>query len=133
MENIGTYGEYIVLAELLKRNIESYIALKKNQEDYDITTLVNNKIVRIQVKSTELNNKSTNNAIKGVDKNYDFLIILIYEQERNNFFVLSKQDVEAILENNGKMIYITKKENSKKAIRKKIEEHRNQWDKIKIY
>jgi len=64
MKYIGKLGEYYVLASLLRENIEAYAAIKTNQPDYDITAISKNrKILRIQVKSTELNNKSTNNPV----------------------------------------------------------------------
>lgn len=37
MKNIGCFGEYATLSELLRHDIEAYPAISKNQEDYDIT------------------------------------------------------------------------------------------------
>lgn len=38
--------------------------------------------MRIQVKETELNNKNTNNAIDRIDKQYDFLVVVIISEKR---------------------------------------------------
>ena len=59
MKNIGCFGEYATLSELLRHDIEAYPAISKNQEDYDITVVVNiSKVVRLQVKTTKLLNLS---------------------------------------------------------------------------
>lgn len=94
MKSIGKYGEYRVLACLLERDIEAYQAININQNDFDLTVVLNQEhVVRVQVKSTELNNKATNNAIAGIDKQYDFMVIVIFEgQGKARFFVMSKAE-----------------------------------------
>jgi hypothetical protein len=96
MQYIGKYGEYRVLASLLEEGVEAYPAIKTNQPDFDLTAIVpSGKVVRIQVKSTELNNKSTNNAIDRIDKNYDFLVVVIVSNEHQRtarFFIMSKSE-----------------------------------------
>lgn len=93
IKNIGKFGEYLVLSELLKNNIEAYPAISFNQEDYDITIILDDgQVIRLQVKTTELWNDSTNNPIDGIDKNYDFLIILVIDKKDNNFHFLSREE-----------------------------------------
>ena len=94
MKFSGKYGEYRVLTYLLEQDIEAYLAIKTNQADYDLTVILNkNKIVRVQVKTTELHNKSTNNSISRIDKKYDFLVVVIIEKDKNvRFFVMSKKE-----------------------------------------
>ncbi|MEJ2612952.1 MAG: hypothetical protein P8179_23550, partial [Candidatus Thiodiazotropha sp.] len=94
MKFLGKYGEYKVLAYLLGQDIEAYLAIKTNQDDYDLTVILNNnKIVRVQVKTTDLHNKSTNNPLDRIDKKYDYLVVVIIEKDRNvRFFVMSKRD-----------------------------------------
>jgi len=97
MHYIGKYGEYRVLACLLEEDVEAYLAVKTNQPDFDLTAIVpSGKVVRIQVKSTELTNKSTNNAIDRIDKNYDFLVVVIVGDQQHKrsarFFVMSKAE-----------------------------------------
>ncbi|NMV23280.1 hypothetical protein HKB23_12825, partial [Vibrio parahaemolyticus] len=69
MKFIGKYGEHLVLSQLLKLDIEAYLAIKSNQEDYDITVVLeSSRVLRIQVKTTDLHNQNTNNSISGVEK-----------------------------------------------------------------
>lgn len=97
MKYIGSLGEHATLAELLKRGMEAYLAISKNQENYDITVIVNpSKVVRLQVKATELQNNSTNNSINGTDKVYDFLILVVIDNGNETFYILPKDQVSKI-------------------------------------
>ena len=132
MKYIGKIGEYLVLSELLKLDMEAYQAIKSNQEHYDITVVLNNKnVARLQVKATELNDKSTNNAISNLDKEYDFLVIVVVEDD-NRFLILSKSEVIAEKGNNVKLS-TTRKDGSGFKIKENLECYENCWDKIKKY
>ncbi|GEM_PF-2506805 len=102
MKYVGKYGEYRVLACLLERDVEVYQAIKTNQPDFDLTAiLASGKVVRIQAKATELNNKRTNNAIDRIDKEYDFLVVVIVAEDKTaRFFVMSKTEAMAEKGNN---------------------------------
>lgn len=64
---LGKLGEYLVMVELLKQDIETYPSNIKNQEDWDITIILNDlSVKRIQVKTTDLQNNSTNNSLKKI-------------------------------------------------------------------
>lgn len=131
MKYIGKYGEYRVLACLLEQNIEVYQAIRTNQVDYDLTAVLSNsKVVRIQVKSTYLNNKSTNNPID-VDKDFDFLVIVIIHENREvKFYVMSKD--EAVAERGQyKKLYTTYSRNKNYHVKECITNHENMWEKIK--
>lgn len=131
MKYIGKYGEHRVLACLLGHNIEAYQAIKTNQADYDITAVLSpSKVVRIQVKSTELNNKSTNNPID-VDKDFDFLVVVILDENGiTKFYVMSK--VEAVVAKGlSKKLGTTKMKDGKYYVKDEIASHENQWKKIK--
>lgn len=131
MKYIGKYGEYRVLACLLEQDIEVYQAIKTNQADYDLTAVLSpSKVVRIQVKSTELNNKSTNNPID-VDKDFDFLVVVILDENGSTkFYVMSK--VEAVAaKGSSKKLGTTKMKDGKYYVKDKIASHENQWNKIK--
>lgn len=127
---IAKIGEYRVLAALLERGVEAYFAIRSNQEDYDITAIPRaDKIVRIQVKATELNNRSTNNAISGTDKKYDFLVLFVVtdiNKERRavsaRYFVLSRDEV-ASLRGAGKLFGVSRKMNGAYGIREALIEH----------
>ena len=131
MKYIGNYGEYRVLACLLEQDIEVYQAIKTNQADYDLTAVLSpSKVVRIQVKSTELNNKSTNNPID-VDKDFDFLVVVILDENGSTkFYVMSK--VEAVAaKGSRKKLGTTKIKDRKYFVKDEIASHENQWNKIK--
>src|SRR3546814_13367782 len=75
---IGKFGEYLALSRLLERGIEAYPAIKANQDSYDLTAIAaSGKILRIQVKSTDLRNKSTNNIVGTLARTFDFLVVVV--------------------------------------------------------
>lgn len=129
MKYIGKHGEYSVLSELLRRDAEAYLAIKSNQENYDVTVILDgNRVVRVQVKSTGLNNKSTNNSISNVDKNYDFLVLVVVG-EAQRFFILAKSEVLAE-KANSKGLYTTQQVKRVPQVKPSIAIHENRWDKI---
>ncbi len=94
MKYIGKYGEYLVLLELLKREIESYLAIKVNQDSYDITVVLDKScVVRLQVKATKLHNDATNNPVSNVKKDYDYLALVVVEENKDRIFILTKDEV----------------------------------------
>ena len=130
MKEIGKYGEYRVLACLLENDIEAYPAIKTNQKDYDITAVLNSsKVVRIQVKSTQLNNKSTNNSID-VEKSYDFLVIVVFIDKANtSFYVLTKDEaIKAKGKNKG--LGVSHKKDSRFYVKDNVSRFKDAWDKI---
>ncbi len=132
MKYIGKYGEYRVLACLLEQDIEVYPAIKTNQPDFDLTAiLASGKVIRIQVKSTELNNRSTNNSIKHVDKEYDFLVVVVIgESNTPRFFIMSKAEALTARGEN-KQLGITHKIGGVFEIKNTITQYENKWDTIK--
>lgn len=132
MKSIGKYGEYRVLASLLELDIEVYQAININQPDFDLTAILDdNKVIRIQVKSTELHNKATNNAIDRIDKDYDFLVVVIFEgQGIARFFVMSKAEALQVKGSN-KQLGVTQKMKKVSQVKDCIVPFENQWDKIK--
>jgi len=131
MKYIGKYGEYCVLACLLEQDIEAYPAIKTNQPDFDITAILESgKVVRIQVKATELNNKSTNNAIDRIDKQYDFLVVVIVgENKATRFFIMTK--AEALTEKGtNKQLGTTQQRNKEFQVKDALLSHESKWEKI---
>ena len=131
MEYIGKYGEHLVLLNLLQRDIEAYLAIKANQEDYDITVVLNkNNVKRVQVKSTELQNKNTNNSIAGTEKEYDYLVLVIVDEGDNRIFILTKE--EATTERGTDVMFsCSRKGTDKYLIKDSLIKYENLWDKIK--
>lgn len=129
MKYIGKYGEHLVLSELLKRDIEAYLAIKSNQDDYDITAIIDNNIVRIQVKTTELENQSTNNSIGNLNKNYNFLVLVVISKSSTQMFILSKEEV-LLEKGDNKDLSVTQNKGGKPSIKENIQQYENLWEKI---
>lgn len=131
MKYVGKYGEYRVLACLIEQNIEAYPAIMTNQPDFDLTAiLASGKVVRIQVKSTELNNKSTNNAITRIDKQYDFLVVVIVGEERaTRFFVMTRAEA-LVAKGDNKQLGTTQMLKKEFQVKDYLLLHENKWDKI---
>lgn len=135
MHYIGKYGEYRVLACLLEEEIEAYPAININQPDFDLTAIVpSGKVARIQVKSTELNNKSTNNAINRTDKNYDFLVVVIVSKEQDKkqtrFFIMSKAEAMQAKGAN-RQLGTTQRRNGAFQVKDVLLPYEGMWQKIR--
>jgi hypothetical protein len=135
MQYIGKYGEYRVLACLLEEDVEAYPAIKTNQPDFDLTAIVpSGNVVRIQVKSTELNNKSTNNAIDRIDKNYDFLVVVVVDNEQHKrsarFFVMSKTEAMQAKGTN-QQLGTTQQRNKIFQVKDVLLLYESKWEKIR--
>lgn len=131
MKFVGKYGEYRVLACLLEQDIEAYLAIKTNQPDFDLTAiLASGKVVRIQVKATELNNRSTNNAIDRIDKLYDFLVVVIVGENKSaRFFVMTKAEALAA-KGTSRQLGTTQQRNKEFQVKDALLPHENRWQKI---
>lgn len=131
MKYVGKYGEYRVLACLLEQDIEAYPAIMINQPDFDLTAiLASGKVVRIQVKATELNNKSTNNAIDRIDKQHDFLVVVIVgENKATRFFVMTKAEALAA-KGASKQLGTTQQRKKEFQVKDIFLPHEDKWEKI---
>jgi len=130
MKYLGKYGEYLVLLNLLKKNIEAYLAIKATQNDYDITVVLSNSCVkRIQVKTTDVQNKATNNVHKGTEKEYDYLILVNIDNGIDRIFILTKE--EATKERGSSKLFGTTQIKSKQScVKDTLIKYENRWDKI---
>lgn len=130
MKFIGKYGEHLIMLNLLKRDIEAYLAIKANQENYDITVVLNERCVkRIQVKSTELQSTTTNNSIDGIEKEYNYLALVIVTEEKNRVFILTK--AEALSEKDGnKKLSCSRTEAGEFYIKDSLLKYEDKWEKI---
>jgi hypothetical protein len=135
---LGKVGEYRVLSALLERGIEAYPAIRTNQRDYDITAIPNgDKVVRIQVKATVINNRSTNNAVSGTEKQYDFLVLVVFEDAKDDrdefparFFILTWDEVTAQRGEDKRFGVSRKCDNGEYRVREVLSEHESKWEKI---
>lgn len=134
IKNIGKLAEYLVLTELLKKNIEAYPAISFQQDNYDITVVLQgNLVIRLEVKATELQNDSTNNRIGGlVNKNFDFLVLVVIDQEQHHFFILTKEEVKKEIASTANQLYVSVKDGDGKdyIVKSNIVAYKNKWDKI---
>ena len=131
MEYIGKYGEHLVILNLLQQNIEAYMAIKSNQEDYDITVILSSlSVKRIQVKATNLQNKNTNNSISGTENMYDFLALVIVDNSIPRVFILTKNEADIERGSNVKFS-CSYKSNRAFKIKESLLKYENKWEKIK--
>lgn len=130
MQYISKYGELMVLAQLLEQGIEAYLAIKPDQTSYDITAIMNNnKVIRIQVKTRNINNRSTNNSISKIHQDYDFLVIVAVNDKKTEFFVLSRSEAIRAMGSN-KELSISRKEKDQYRVTDKISCYKDKWEKI---
>jgi len=137
---IGEIGELSVYMKLLGMNCEVYRANRKIQEGWDLVVILEEeqvkkkkveKIVvkRIQVKTTILGNKSTNNSFK-IKDGFNYLVLVVIDMsDRFNYYILTSNEVNKT--KNGKALFsVTQKINGKKVVLNKISEHKDKWEKI---
>jgi hypothetical protein len=132
IQHIGKVAEYFVLAELIRKDVEAYSAISFRQEHYDITVVRPDKTIsRVQVKATELHNKSTNNPIGNLVKDYDHLILVIFDGAEPAYFILTKQEAEAeFVPNKPGTIYASRQVRGRFEVKDAIRKHKDRWDKI---
>jgi hypothetical protein len=129
-DRLGKVAEHLVLAELILRNLESYPAISFRQEHFDITVVREDlTVARVQVKATELQNDSTNNSIDNLDKNYHFLVLVVFDNEATYFLVLTKAEVEQAWTRPG-TLYTSRREKDRYIVRENLMTHKDKWEKI---
>ncbi|WP_271410042.1 hypothetical protein [Pseudomonas sp. Q1-7] len=132
IQHIGKVAEYLVLAELIKKDVEAYSAISFHQEHYDITVIRSDKTIsRIQVKATELQNKSTNNPVSNLNKVFDYLVLVVFDGLISSYYVMTKAEVEAEFAS-GKpgTMYTSKMAGGKYVVKDAIAQYENLWLKI---
>lgn len=83
----GAIGEYLVLDELLKRNIEVYLADGGTQKGWDVAIVTNESTKRVQVKTIDWPNGF-----------YCLVVVLLdRENSRSRFFVFEHTELDALL------------------------------------
>ena len=132
IQHIGKVAEYFVLAELIRRNVEAYSAISFRQEHYDVTVVMPDKTIsRVQVKGTELHNKTTNNIISNLNKDYDHLVLVVFNEKIPEYFILTKQEAESeFAANKSGNIYVSRQTNRLFSVKESIARHKDCWAKI---
>lgn len=130
---IGKFGEYIALSRLLANEIEAYPAIRSNQVDYDITAITQaGRVVRIEVKSTELHNASTNNSIGALAKTCDFLVVVVANGKEADCYVLPFADAVA-LRGTSRELGTTQLVDREKRVKPSITVYLERWDRIRDF
>ena len=132
IQHIGKVAEYLVLAELIRKNVEAYSAISFRQEHYDLTVVRPDRTIsRVQVKATELHNKSTNNSVSNLSKDYDHLVLVVFNENSPEYFILTKQEAELeFAANTPGTIYVSKQTNLLFSVKESITRHKDCWAKI---
>jgi hypothetical protein len=128
---IGKFGEYLVLSRLLERGIEAYPAIKVNQDSYDLTAIAQSgRILRVQVKATDLRNKSTNNSIGTLARTFDFLaIVAVRDDAAADCYVLTHQEAHE-LRGDSKQLGISRIKNGASVTKTELDPYREAWHRI---
>lgn len=90
-------GEHLVLGELLKRDIEAYLAHGETQKGWDLVLVKDDGIKRVQVKTI---NWPKQRAINGkLTKEFDFLVVVLLDRAkpRSRFFVFPITELDDLL------------------------------------
>jgi hypothetical protein len=132
MKFIGKFGEYLVLTRLLENEVEAYPAIKVNQDSYDLTAIAESgRIVRIQVKATLLHNKSTNNTIGALAREFDFLVIVVVHGERStDCYVLTHAEAHA-LRGSSKLLGVSRLVKGTSIVKSELTTHKEMWHRIR--
>ncbi|NDJ83926.1 hypothetical protein GXP65_23085 [Vibrio campbellii] len=92
-------GEHLVLAELLKRGFEAYIAHGPTQSGWDIAVVKNEQVKRVQVKAIGWPNKNQQTVTVSRALNFDYLVVVLLDlgQPHSRYLVCNRQELEQYL------------------------------------
>lgn len=93
----GAAGEYIVLGELLRHRQEAYLAQGSVQPDWDIISLYEKEIIKIQVKTIDWPNQKAVNLKGSAICHYIVVVLLNRGEKYPLLYVFTKQDFENFL------------------------------------
>ncbi len=133
-------GEYLALAELLKKGHEAFIAQGPTQKGWDIAVIKRDreaeKIIRVQVKSIDWpkDNRRTVTLSNGMHFDYLIVILLDLTQTHSRYLILSKSEIDTLasIENpdrkgKSRSWYVAKDFVATDA----VGVHENKWEKIR--
>jgi len=110
-------GESLVLAELLKRGHEAYIAHGPTQKGWDIVIVKSDNIKRVQVKTIGWPEKNQRTVTVNDSLKFDYLVVVLLnlQQAHSRYLVCDKSEIEGLLSaensertNNSRSWYIAK-------------------------
>ena len=128
---IGKFGEYLALSRLLEHGVEAYPAIKVNQDSYDLTAITaSGAVVRVQVKATDLRNKSTNNSVGALARTFDFLVVVaVHGDSAADCYVLTHEEAHE-LRGKSKLLGVSRRENNASVIKRELLPHKEAWHRI---
>jgi hypothetical protein len=90
-------GEYLVLGELLKRNIEAYLAHGETQKGWDVVVIDGSGTKRVQVKTIDWPNQRAVN--RKLTEGFDYLVVVLLDREnpRSRFFIFPCEGLDSII------------------------------------
>ena len=118
-------GESLVLAELLKRGHEAYIAHGPTQKGWDIAVIFNSGVKRVQVKTIGWPEKNQRTITVSNNLIFDYMIVVLLNlnQPHSRYLVCTKEEIESLLsaenpdrKNNSRSWYIPVDLNGNKQI-----------------
>ncbi|MBZ5792698.1 hypothetical protein K8353_21510 [Burkholderia contaminans] len=122
-------GEHLVLGELLKRNIEAYLAHGETQKGWDVVIVTNESTRRVQVKTIDWPNQLAVNG--SFADGFDYLVVVLLDRKnpRSRFFVFEHGELDALLSKpngerrDGKRTLTM----SQKSIESSVKLHEDNW------
>jgi hypothetical protein len=92
-------GESLILAELLKRGHEAYIAHGPTQKGWDIAVISGQSVKRVQVKTIGWpeNDQRTVTVSNNLMFDYMVVVLLNLNQPHSRYLVCTKEEVENLL------------------------------------
>ena len=120
-------GEYLVLGELLKRNVEAYLAHGATQKSWDLAIFTGTSIKRVQVKTIDWPDQL---AVNGNFSDFDYLVVVLLDRPnpRSRFFVFDQAELDNMLsapnEARGQARTLTM---SQKALALRFAAHEDNW------
>ncbi|KAA0219995.1 MAG: hypothetical protein H3C58_11870 [Fimbriimonadaceae bacterium] len=90
-------GEYLVLGELLKRNVEAYLAHGETQKGWDVVVIDSSGAKRVQVKTIDWPRQLAVNGT--LTEGFDYLVVVLLDREnpRSRFFIFSCDELGSFL------------------------------------
>lgn len=122
-------GEYLVLGELLKRNIEAYLAHGETQKGWDVVLVTNQSTKRIQVKTIDWPSQlAVNGSFAG---GFDYLVVVLLDRPnpRSRFFVFEHSELDLFLSAPNELRAGGKRTltMSQKSMDSRVKRHEDNW------
>lgn len=96
---ICAIGEYLALAELLKRGHEAFIAQGPTQEGWDIAVIRRDgefeRVIRVQVKTIDWPKKNRRTVTLSNALAFDYLVVVLLDLEKahSRYLILSRSEI----------------------------------------